>query len=466
MATTRIIPMHANRGKSVARCLTERTDYAKNPAKTGGGKFISAFECAPETADAQFLLAKREYFSLTGRRQQSDVIAYQLRQSFLPGEITPQEANQIGYELALRFTKGRHAFLVCTHTDRHHIHNHIIWNSTSLDCTRKFRNFWGSGEAVRRLSDTICLEHGKSVIEHPGKSGKQYGAWLGADKKLTQRDRLRAAIDAALADRPENFDALLERLRGDGFEIRTGKYLALRGPGQERFIRLRSLGEGYGEAELRAALKGDARENPFRSWASKQKAPEKLSLLIDIQEKLKDGKGPGYERWAKGFNLKQMAQTLNFLSENELLDYAALKKKALDAGARFAELSAQIKASENRLTEIAALENQIVSYSKTREVYAAYRAAGYSKAFREVHAAEIEQHRRAKEAFDRVGGKIPTMQELKAQYADELEKKRQAYAAYKAARAEMQEVLIAKANVDRILGLDEKKDRPDRGEVR
>ena len=121
MATTRIIPMHANRGKSVARCLTERTDYAKNPAKTGGGKFISAFECAPETADAQFLLAKREYFSLTGRRQQSDVIAYQLRQSFLPGEITPQEANQIGYELALRFTKGRHAFLVCTHTDRHHI---------------------------------------------------------------------------------------------------------------------------------------------------------------------------------------------------------------------------------------------------------------------------------------------------------------------------------------------------------
>ena len=159
-------------------------------------------------------------------------------------------------------------------------------------------------------------------------------------------------------------------------------------------------------------------------------------------------------------------QTLNFLSENELLDYAALKKKALDAGARFAELSAQIKASENRLTEIAALENQIVSYSKTREAYAAYRAAGYSKAFCEAHAAEIEQHRRAKEAFDRVGGKIPTMQELKAQYAEELEKKRQAYAAYKAARAEMQEVLIAKANVDRILGLDEKKDRPDRGEER
>ena len=141
MATTRIIPMHVNKGKTIAQCLTERTDYAKNPDKTEDGEYISAYACDAKTADSEFLLSKRQYRQLTGREQASDVIAYQIRQSFKPGEATPEEANRIGYEFAKRFTKGDHAFIVCTHTDKKHIHNHIIWNSTTLDCTRKFRNF-------------------------------------------------------------------------------------------------------------------------------------------------------------------------------------------------------------------------------------------------------------------------------------------------------------------------------------
>ena len=157
MATTRIIPMHVNKGKTIAQCLTERTDYAKNPDKTEDGEYISAYACDAKTADSEFLLSKRQYRQLTGREQASDVIAYQIRQSFKPGEVTPEEANQLGYEFARRFTKGDHAFIVCTHTDKKHIHNHIIWNSTTLDCTRKFRNFWGSTEAVRKLSDLVCI---------------------------------------------------------------------------------------------------------------------------------------------------------------------------------------------------------------------------------------------------------------------------------------------------------------------
>ena len=153
MATTRIIPMHRNKGKSIAACIQARTDYAKNPDKTDGGALVTAFECEPSIVHSQFSVSKREYQTLTGRAQERDVIAYQVRQSFRPGEISPEEANRIGYAFAERFLKGNHAFLVATHVDKKHVHNHIIWNSTSLDCTRKFRNFWGSAKAVGRLND-------------------------------------------------------------------------------------------------------------------------------------------------------------------------------------------------------------------------------------------------------------------------------------------------------------------------
>ena len=187
MATTRIIPMHLNKGKSIKQCLSERIDYGKNSDKTENGTFISSYACEPETADADFTLSKREYFQLTGRKQDSDVIAYQVRQSFKPGEITPEEANRIGYEFAERFLKGNHAFIVCTHTDKHHIHNHIYWNSTTLDCTHKFRNFWGSTLAVRRLSDLICVQHRMSVIENPRPHGMSYNRWQGDIEKLSKR---------------------------------------------------------------------------------------------------------------------------------------------------------------------------------------------------------------------------------------------------------------------------------------
>ncbi len=165
MAATRLIPLHVNKGKTVAKCLANRTDYSQNAAKTNDGEFISSYECDPRTCDEEFLLSKRQYEQITGRNQKHDVIAYQIRQSFKPGEITPEEANKIGYELAMRFTKGKHAFIVATHVDKAHIHNHIIYNSTTLDCTRKFKDFYFSALAVRRISDILCFEHGMSIIK-------------------------------------------------------------------------------------------------------------------------------------------------------------------------------------------------------------------------------------------------------------------------------------------------------------
>lgn len=196
MAATRLIALHINKGKTVAQCLRERTDYAQNPEKTAKGELVTGYQCDPMTVDEEFLLSKRQYQHITGKHQKHEVIAYQIRQSFKPGEITPEEANQVGYELAERFTKGKHAFIVATHTDCAHIHNHIIFNSTTLDCAHKFKDFYYSGLAIQRLSDLICLEHGLSIIEKVPYSQRRKRTIY--EKRTTYRDQIRQDIDTIL----------------------------------------------------------------------------------------------------------------------------------------------------------------------------------------------------------------------------------------------------------------------------
>lgn len=455
MATTRIISMHINKGKNIAECLTDRIDYSKNPEKTQGGELISAWQCDPKTADAEFLFSKRQYRTLTGREQQSDVIAYQVRQSFKPGEITPEEANRIGYEFAVRFLKGKHAFIVATHTDKKHIHNHIIWNSTTLDCKRKFRDFLGSGRAVARLSDAICTEHRLSVIHEPKRGGSHYGKWLGDKAKPTHRELLCALIDGAITQKLTDFDSLLKLLADAGCEVRRrGNTLSLRHPDRKGFIRLASI-DGYSEDELRAVLAGKKEHTPHRNRA--QTTPKKDTLLIDIEAKLQAGKGGGYERWAKVFNIKQMAQTYNYLRQHGLLNYEELEARAAGATERFHTLSEQIKAAEGRMAEITVLRTHIANYARTRDVYIGYRKAGYSKKYLAEHESDILLHRAAKKAFDELGvKKLPTVRCLQDEYAKLLADKKAAYAAYRTARDEMRELLIHKQNVDRMLGKNER----------
>lgn len=283
MATTRIISMHVNQGKTIADCLTDRIDYSKNPDKTQGGELISAYECDPKTADAEFLFAKRQYKTLTGREQQSDVIAYQVRQSFKPGEITPEDANRVGYEFAERFLKGRHAFFVATHTDKKHIHNHIIWNSTTLDYKRKFRDFLGSGRAVARLSDAICTEHRLSVIADPKRGKNHYGKWLGNKAKPSHRELLCGLIDAALLQKPDSFDTLLKLLRDAGCEVRRrGNTLSLRHPGKKGFVRLSSI-DGYSKKYL-AEHEGDILLHKAAKNAFDELGVKRLPTVKSLQE--------------------------------------------------------------------------------------------------------------------------------------------------------------------------------------
>ena len=443
MAATRLIALHKNKGKSVAACLKSRTDYVQNPDKTEQGELVSSYECSPLTADEEFMLSKRQYELATGRRQKSDVIAYQIRQSFKPGEITAEEANKVGYELAMRFTKGKYAFIIATHTDREHIHNHIIYNSTALDSTRKFRDFLLSGLAVQRLSDLICLEHQLSVIEIKPYRERQKRTLY--PPKESNRDRLCSVIDTILAEKPNDYEDFLQKLEQQGYEVKRGKYTSVKGARQKRFIRFRTLGTGYSEEELKAVIAGEAEHRPHQ----KQSKEKPFNLLVDVQAKLAEGKSSGYARWAKKYNLKEMSKTLIFLQEKKIGSIEEMQERVDAATARYHELGNSIKAAETRMAEIAVLRTHIVNYAKTRPVYDAYRKSGYSKRFLENHHAEITLHKAAKAAFDEAQlKKLPKVKELDAEYSKLLTEKKAAYPDYRKAKDEMQELLRAQRNVE------------------
>ena len=444
LAATRLIALHKNKSMTVAACLKNRTDYIENPDKTEQGQYVSSYACSTLTADEEFMLTKRQYDLVNGRRQKSDVIAYQIRQSFRPGEISAEEANKVGYELAMRFTKGKHAFVVATHTDRQHIHNHVIFNSTALDGSRKFRDFFFSALAVQRLSDLICLEHQLSVIEIKPYRERQKRTLY--PPKESNRDRLCRVIDSVLDEKPKDYEDFLQKLEQQGYEVKRGKYTSVKGARQKRFIRFRTLGTGYSEDEIKAVLEGKAKHQPYQK---KQAKEQPFQLLVDIQEKMAEGKSVGYKKWATKFNLKEMSKTLLFLQEQKISSAEELQERAAEATERYHAMGDSIKAAETRMTEIAVLRTHIVNYARTRPVYDAYRKAGYSKRFLEAHREEITLHKAAKAAFDEAGlKKLPKAKDLSIEYAELLKKKKEAYPDYRKARDEMQELMKAQKNVE------------------
>ena len=454
MAATRLIALHINKGKTVAQCLADRTDYSQNAEKTNDGEFISSFECDPKTADEEFLLSKRQYQHITGSQQKNDIIAYQIRQSFKPGEITPEEANQVGYETAMRWTKGKHAFIVATHIDKAHIHNHIIYNSTTVDGSRKFDNFFLSGLAVQKLSDRVCAEHGLSIITP--KPYRERVKRTDYPKRRSQRDELCEAIDTVLNQKPKTFENFIQAMADMGFEFKDGKQPAFKGKGQKRFIRLRSLGEGYSEEELRAVISGKS----LHKTNSRKASPRQFNLLIDIEAKMAEGKSVGYEKWAKKFNRKEAARTVCLLKEKGVGNYEDLVALTDKLSSRFSELSDSIKDAEKRIIQLQALLEHMDNYHATRQIYVEYRKAGYSKKFFEEHRQEITLHKAAKKAFDELNlTKLPTRKSLYEEIHQLTVQKKKDYAEYRQVKKDMQEYLIAKQTVETILNIDKKKEQ-------
>ncbi|MBQ7535000.1 MAG: relaxase/mobilization nuclease domain-containing protein [Stomatobaculum sp.] len=448
MAATRLIALHAGKGRSVARSLNDRTDYAKNPEKTAKGELVTSYGCDPYTVDEEFMLQKREYYQKTGRSQQNDVIAYQIRQSFKPGEVTPEEANRLGRELAMRFTKGKYAFIVATHTDRAHVHNHIVYNSVSMDGTKKFRDFRRSGLALQKLSDLICLENGLSVITPAPYSERKKRTLF--PKRESFRDLICGDIDVALSKKPEDFAGFLRNLEEAGYEIKYGKHISVKGKDQKVFLRLDSLREGYQEKDIRAIFES-GKDSERRSGLPRRIPPRErrsMNLLIDVQKKLQE-KGAGYARWATVYNLKQMSKTLLFLRDHGIKDMEELQSLAFEITKQRDNILSRIRADEERLKEIAELKKHIINYVKTRNTYEAYRKAGYSKKFFEAHREELTIHKAAKEAFDEFGvRKLPKVKDLNAEYSRLLAEKRQAYAEYRKIRDEARDLAVAERNIN------------------
>ena len=452
MAISKIRPLHGRNGESILRTLYKRLNYGMNPKKTDQGRLISGYQCDPPNAYKEFYATKQLYENLTGRRQEhkKDVIAYLLVQSYKVGEITPENANRLAYETALEFTKGDHAFIVCTHVDKKNIHTHVYFNSTALDATWKFQNPYNSYKKLRSINDRLCKEHGYFVIESPKEKGKSYKEWS-ADKAGTSwKSKLRETIDAVLPS-AKGFDDFLDRMRRAGYEIKRGKYISFRAPGQERFTRAKRLGVDYTEEAISTRLMGKQKPTPTQKKARREFA-ENINLLIDIQAKIDAGKGPGYERWATIFNLKQAAKTFNYLSEHGIADYASLLDRMATAAEGMSNASSGVRKLEGRMAEITAFKRHIVNYSKTKKVFDQYKASGWSKAFRSQHIEELRLRQEAKQAFDAFnGGTLPTMAQLQAEYSALLEQKNARYEEYHRLKNEQSELQTVRRNVDEIL---------------
>ena len=440
--------------------MKDRFDYGLNPEKLGA---VSSYLCEPETAHAEFMLVKSQYQAETGRTAEQGALCYQIRQAFPQGEVTAAEANRIGYETAMRWTKGKYQFFVCTHTDKGHIHNHIYFNSTAADRSRKFRNFIGSTFALRRLSDRVCLEHSLSVVERPKLHSKgkyqHYGQWLGGERPLSYKEQIRRAIDTALAERPADLADFLRRVEAAGVQVvhGRGRAISFRAPGQKRAARWRAstLGSGYGPEDVQAVIDGKAPTRKPTQQERPRPIPRRVDLIIDIQERMRQGKGPGYERWAKVYNLKQMAAALQFLLEHGLTDYDALTAQTTAAVDRFHALAGELQSTEAQLSKTADLMAAVVDYAKTRPVFDGYKAAKYSKKYLAQHEAELATYRAAKASMGDIlgGAKLPKMDSLKKSRREMVEKKKALYTEYREAQRQMRELVAVKGNVDHLLGL-------------
>ena len=438
--------------------MEDRFTYGLNPEKLGA---VSSYLCDPNTAPAEFLLVKSQYLAETGRAVSRGALFFQIRQAFLPGEVTAEEANRIGYETAMRWTKGKYQFFVCTHIDKEHIHNHIYYNSTAYDRSRKFRNFIGSSFALRRLSDRVCLEHDLSVIANPKLHSKgrylHYGQWLGENQKLSQKEQIRLAIDAALTERPKDFADFLRRMETAGIQVKHGRggVISFLVPGQQRAARFRAstLGDGYGPEDVQAVIDGKA---PTRTaTARKAPAPRRVNLLIDIQERMRQGKGPAYERWAKVYNLKQMAAALQYLKEHQLFEYDDLAAKTDAATERFHTLAGDIQQTEAELSRVSDLMAAVVQYAKTRPAFDGYKAAKYSRKYLAEHEAELADYRAAKATMAELlgGEKLPKMDVLKEKRRQLAARKKALYLEYRKAQQDMRELVAVKGSVDHLHGL-------------
>ncbi|MCM4099887.1 relaxase/mobilization nuclease domain-containing protein [Clostridioides difficile] len=442
MAVTKIKPVKST--------LSKALDYIQNPDKTDGKMLVSSFGCSYETADIEF-----EY-TLSQALQKGNNLAFHLIQSFEPGEVDYETAHKIGRQLADAVTKGQHEYVLTTHIDKGHVHNHIIFCAVNFVDHHKYNSNKRSYYGIRNMSDKLCREHGLSVVV-PGKGskGKSYAEYQAEKTGTSWKGKLKIAVDA-LIPQVSSFEELLQRLQTAGYEIKPGKYVSCRAPGQERFTRLKTLGADYTEEAIRERIAGK------RARAAKAPRADRggVSLLIDIENSIKAAQSKGYEQWAKIHNLKQAAKTMNFLTEHKIEQYANLTARIAEIQTESGQAADALKNVEKRLADMAVFIKNISTYQKTKPVYDAYRKAKNKEKYRAAHESDIILHEAAAKAMKAAGvSKLPNLAALQSEYEALQAQKETLYADYGKLKKQVREYDVIKQNIDSILRQDKEPER-------
>ena len=434
--------------------LKSAIDYICNPEKTDGKLLVSSYGCAAETADIEFSWTRRHAID------KGTNLGRHLIQAFQPGEVTPEQAHEIGMELAKEILGGKYEFVLTTHIDKDHVHNHLIFNAVSFTDHKHYHSNKRSYHEIRRASDRICKEHGLSVIIPGQAKGKSYIEHQAAQAGTSYKAKLKAAIDR-LIPASADFEDLLLRLQREGYEIKRGKYVSCRASDQERFTRMKTLGVDYTEEAITARIAG--RSRPSRQPKQRD---GRISLLIDIQNNIKAQQSAGFTHWAKLNNLKQAAKTMNFLIEHGISSYGELESKLAVISTRRDTVHAEIKRVESRSTELALVMKHAGTYRQLKPLYVRYRKSNDKEKFLRGHESEIILFEAAARELKRLGAvPLPTTESMKTELTNLAAEKERLLAEYKAARTEAQEYETVKQNVDALLTVPKEQEQQRRHEL-
>ena len=431
--------------KAIRGTLSKAIAYILNPEKTDEKLLVSSYGCASETAAREFEWTRKiaEQKGMNPVR----IIARHVIQSFEIGEVTPELAHEIGKQFADEILGGKYEYVLTTHIDKDHVHNHLIFNAVDFVDYHAYKSYKRIYYDMREVSDRLCKENGLSVIPPSQNKGMGYKEYTEAKRGTSWKQKLKQTIDR-LVITAKDYDDFLRLMQEAGYEIKTGKYISFRAEGQERFTRSKTIGENYTEERIKERIAG---RTPRRS--QRQTTPKGISLIGDIQERIRLIDSKGYEYKAKLTILKEAARTLNYLTENNLLQYADLEKKVEDVHSSYDRTGKELKGVEARLREIQPLIKNISNYQRLKPVYDAFQKAKDKPGFKAKHEAELVIFEAARSTLLAMQGdeKLPSMKTLQAEQQRLLEEQQRLYDERAKLKKEVKQIETIKSNVDTFL---------------
>ena len=425
--------------------MSKAIAYILNPEKTDEKLLVSSYGCASETAAREFEWTRKiaEQKGMNPVR----IIARHVIQSFEIGEVTPELAHEIGKQFADEILGGKYEYVLTTHIDKDHVHNHLIFNAVDFVDYHAYKSYKRIYYDMREVSDRLCKENGLSVIPPSQNKGMGYKEYTEAKRGTSWKQKLKQTIDR-LVITAKDYDDFLRLMQEAGYEIKTGKYISFRAEGQERFTRSKTIGENYTEERIKERIAG---RTPRRS--QRQTVPKGISLIGDIQERIRLIDSKGYEHKAKLTILKEAARTLNYLTENNLLQYADLEKKVEDVHGSYDRTGKELKVVEARLREVQPLIKNISNYQRLKPVYDAFQKAKDKPGFKAKHEAELVIFEAARSTLLAMQGdeKLPSLKALQAEQAQLFEEQERLYAERNRLKKEVKQIKTVKSNVDTFL---------------